>query len=189
MSSTRATARLRWSSACGRRRNGVGGTLTPIGPADSVRLVTNDFMYTGGDGYTVFSQGTNVQQPGDALLDVVVDSITANSPVDPVVDGRIVGPVTADDPTTVRAWGDRALTVSRLDRLAVLRRGRTGSPRAKPARSRSRRSRSRGRSSVDFLGILQLESWLYRAPMSNHTLESHPPNPKPGSGRPAPTGS
>ncbi len=49
-------------------------------------------MYTGGDGYTVFTQGTNVLQPGDALLDVSIDYVTANSPVAPVVDGRIVGP-------------------------------------------------------------------------------------------------
>ncbi len=34
------------------------GTDVPIGPADTVRFVTNDFMYTGGDGYTVFAQGT-----------------------------------------------------------------------------------------------------------------------------------
>jgi 2',3'-cyclic-nucleotide 2'-phosphodiesterase (5'-nucleotidase family) len=72
--------------------NGVGGTLTPIGPADSVRFVTNDFMYTGGDGYTVFAQGTDVLQPGDDLLLVAIDHVTANSPVGPVVDGRIVGP-------------------------------------------------------------------------------------------------
>ena len=72
--------------------NGVNGTLTPIGPADTVRFVTNDFMYTGGDGYTVFAQGTNVQQPGDDLLQVAVDYVTANSPVGPIVDGRIVGP-------------------------------------------------------------------------------------------------
>jgi len=72
--------------------NGVTGTLTPIGPADSVRFVTNDFMYTGGDGYTVFTQGTNVLQPGDDLLQVSIDFVTANSPVGPVVDGRIVGP-------------------------------------------------------------------------------------------------
>ena len=72
--------------------NGVGGTLTPIGPADSVRLVTNDFMFGGGDGYTVFANGTNVAEPGDDLLQVTVDYITANSPVDPLVEGRIVGP-------------------------------------------------------------------------------------------------
>jgi 2',3'-cyclic-nucleotide 2'-phosphodiesterase (5'-nucleotidase family)/predicted AlkP superfamily phosphohydrolase/phosphomutase len=72
--------------------NGVGGTLTPIGPADSVRLVTNDFMYGGGDGYTVFAQGTNVLQPGDDLLQVAIDYVAAHSPIDPHVEGRIVGP-------------------------------------------------------------------------------------------------
>jgi 2',3'-cyclic-nucleotide 2'-phosphodiesterase (5'-nucleotidase family) len=71
---------------------GIAGPQTPIGPADSVRLVTNDFMYGGGDGYTVFSQGTNVAQPGDDLLQVTIDYITAHSPVDPHVEGRIVGP-------------------------------------------------------------------------------------------------
>ncbi len=70
--------------------SGVSGPSTPIGPNDSVRFVTNDFMYTGGDGYTVFTQGTNVLQPGDALLDVSIDYVTANSPVGPLVEGRIV---------------------------------------------------------------------------------------------------
>ena len=68
----------------------AGGPETPITPTDTVRIVTNDFMYTGGDGYTVFTQGTDVQQPGDALLDIVIAYITANSPVGPVVDGRII---------------------------------------------------------------------------------------------------
>ena len=31
-------------------------------------------------------------QPGDDLLQVAIDYITAHSPVDPVVEGRIVGP-------------------------------------------------------------------------------------------------
>ncbi len=72
--------------------DGIGGVEIPIGPADSVRFVTNDFMYTGGDGYTVFMEGTDVLQPGDDLLEVTIDYITANSPVGPVVEGRIVGP-------------------------------------------------------------------------------------------------
>lgn len=63
-----------------------------LGAADSVRIVTNDFMLTGGDGYTAFTQGTNVLQPGDALLDVAIEYITARSPVAPVVEGRVVGP-------------------------------------------------------------------------------------------------
>jgi 2',3'-cyclic-nucleotide 2'-phosphodiesterase (5'-nucleotidase family) len=69
---------------------GPGGTLTPVGPTDSIRFVTNDFMFTGGDGYTVFGQGTNVLQPGDALLDVTIEYITAHSPVAPAVEGRYV---------------------------------------------------------------------------------------------------
>ena len=74
--------------AAGHRRTG----RLPIGPADTVRFVTNDFMYTGGDGYTVFAQGTNVLQPGDDLLQVAIDYVAANSPVGPVVEGRITGP-------------------------------------------------------------------------------------------------
>ena len=61
--------------------DGPTGTLTPVGPTDTVRFVTNDFMFTGGDGYTAFAGGTDVLQPGDALLDVIVDHIKANSPV------------------------------------------------------------------------------------------------------------
>jgi 2',3'-cyclic-nucleotide 2'-phosphodiesterase (5'-nucleotidase family) len=69
---------------------GINGPATPIGPADTVRLVTNDFMYGGGDGYTVFTQGTNVLQPGDDLLQVSIDYVGANSPVGPAIEGRIV---------------------------------------------------------------------------------------------------
>ncbi len=72
--------------------DGIAGPATPIGPSDPVRFVTNDFMLTGGDGYTVFAQGTNVQNPGDDLLEVAIEYVTANSPVAPVVEGRIVGP-------------------------------------------------------------------------------------------------
>ena len=72
---------------------GPAGPLTPIGPTDTIRIVTNDFMYFGGgDGYTALGGGTDVLQPGDALLDLVIEYISANSPVAPVVDGRIVGP-------------------------------------------------------------------------------------------------
>ena len=57
-----------------------------------VRFVTNDFMFSGGDGYTVFAQGTDVQQPGDDLLELANEYIGDNSPVAPVVEGRITGP-------------------------------------------------------------------------------------------------
>ena len=60
---------------------GTGGPLTPVGPADTVRIVTNDFMFTGGDGYTAFAGGVDVLQPGDDLLQVAIDFTAANSPV------------------------------------------------------------------------------------------------------------
>jgi hypothetical protein len=47
-------------------------------------------MLTGGDGYTAFANGTDVQQPGDALLDVTIEYITAHSPVTGVIEGRTV---------------------------------------------------------------------------------------------------
>jgi hypothetical protein len=46
-------------------------------------------MLTGGDGYTVFAQGTDILQPGDGLLEVTIEYITAHSPVAPIVEGRI----------------------------------------------------------------------------------------------------
>ena len=67
--------------------DGPGGTLTPIGPTDTVRIVTNDFMFTGGDGYTALAGASDVQQPGDGLLEILVDSITAASPVEPAFTG------------------------------------------------------------------------------------------------------
>ena len=65
-------------------------SLVLLGPGDSVRLVTNDFMYTGGDGYTAFAAGTNVLQPGDDLLQVAIDYVAAHSPVSPVEEGRLI---------------------------------------------------------------------------------------------------
>jgi 2',3'-cyclic-nucleotide 2'-phosphodiesterase (5'-nucleotidase family) len=67
-----------------------GGAVTPIGPTDTVRIVTNDFMFAGGDGYTALSGGTDVLQTGELLLDVVIEYITANSPVTAAVEGRFL---------------------------------------------------------------------------------------------------
>jgi 2',3'-cyclic-nucleotide 2'-phosphodiesterase (5'-nucleotidase family) len=76
-------------SELARAPEGPDGPLTPIGDADTVRIVTNDFMFTGGDGYSALAGGTDVLQPGDGLLEVTIEYITANSPVAPVVEGRI----------------------------------------------------------------------------------------------------
>jgi 2',3'-cyclic-nucleotide 2'-phosphodiesterase (5'-nucleotidase family) len=71
-------------------RTPAGGPETPFLPGDTLRMVTNDFMYTGGDGYTSFLDGINPAFPGDDLMEVTVDYIGKNSPVAPVVEGRIV---------------------------------------------------------------------------------------------------
>jgi hypothetical protein len=54
-------------------------------------------MFSGGDGYAVLVAGTAVAEPGDHLLDVVVDFVAlASVPPSPgaasVVEGRIIGP-------------------------------------------------------------------------------------------------
>jgi len=66
----------------------AGGPVTAIGDADSIRIVTNDFMLSGGDGYTALTGATDVTQP-DELLEIAVEYVTANSPVAPTVAGRI----------------------------------------------------------------------------------------------------
>jgi 2',3'-cyclic-nucleotide 2'-phosphodiesterase (5'-nucleotidase family) len=69
---------------------GMAGPHIPFGPGDSMRVVTLDFMYTGGDGFTMFNLGLNPGFPGDDLLEVTNDYIRQNSPVAPVIEGRMV---------------------------------------------------------------------------------------------------
>ena len=75
------------AGATGDRGHGGGGHGNS---AEKVLMFAADGMLTGGDGYAIFGQGTDVQQPGDALLDVTIGYVAANSPVAPVVEGRIV---------------------------------------------------------------------------------------------------
>lgn len=75
----------------------VGGAA--IDPNADYVVVTNNFMLTGGDGYSVFTRGRNQVDTGFILSDVVEEYIAANSPVNPVVDGRIaIGAAPATTP-------------------------------------------------------------------------------------------
>jgi len=65
----------------------VGGA--PLDPARIYRVVTIDYLYTGGDGHAGFKSGTNVKV-GDTEVDAVAAYIAANSPVHPKIEGRIV---------------------------------------------------------------------------------------------------
>ena len=61
----------------------------PLDEAAVYRVVTLDFMFNGGDGYTMFKNGQNVRG-GDVPQEmVVIDYIKAQSPVSPKVEGRI----------------------------------------------------------------------------------------------------
>jgi hypothetical protein len=73
-----------------RTPDGISGTAIPIGPGDTVRLVTNDFMYFGGDGYLALMAGTDVRFTDVTMLEIVMDDVLANSPVSAFVEGRIV---------------------------------------------------------------------------------------------------
>jgi 5'-nucleotidase len=69
--------------------DGNGG-YRALDPAGSYRLVTNAFLIAGGDGYTVLGQGTNKIDTGLLDVDVTTDYITAHSPINPQVEGRII---------------------------------------------------------------------------------------------------
>jgi 5'-nucleotidase len=62
---------------------------TPIDPAATYRVTTNDFLANGGDGFTALTAGTDrVTAPGFDV-DALVAYIGANSPVAPPTTGRI----------------------------------------------------------------------------------------------------
>jgi 2',3'-cyclic-nucleotide 2'-phosphodiesterase (5'-nucleotidase family) len=63
---------------------------SPIGPGDTIRVVTNDYLFGGGEGYSMLADGTEVLNTDDALLDLAVGYVRQNSPVNPAVTGRIV---------------------------------------------------------------------------------------------------
>jgi 5'-nucleotidase len=50
-------------------------------------LATNDYMNSGGDGYTMLADGEG--NPRDVMADVLLDYIVANEPLTPYTDGRI----------------------------------------------------------------------------------------------------
>lgn len=62
---------------------------SPLDPAATYRIATNNFMATGGDEFFTLTQGANTVDTGINLVDTVVRYLAANSPVDPQVEGRL----------------------------------------------------------------------------------------------------
>ena len=65
----------------------VGGK--PLDDARLYHVVTIDYLYGGGDGHAEFKEATGVLY-GDIEVDAVAAYMTAHSPLDPKVEGRIV---------------------------------------------------------------------------------------------------
>ncbi|MGB7285408.1 MAG: 5'-nucleotidase C-terminal domain-containing protein, partial [Salaquimonas sp.] len=62
-----------------------------IDPESTYKVVTNDFMRSGGDGYKLFkTNGMNAYDFGPGLEQVVADYVAKNSPYKPYTDGRIL---------------------------------------------------------------------------------------------------
>ena len=60
----------------------------PIDPAATYRVATNNFLADGGDGFTVFREGTN-RVGGVDDLTAFINYLEANSPVSPPSINRI----------------------------------------------------------------------------------------------------
>ena len=79
---------------------------TPIAADGTTYTVTcNEFIATGGDGFSVFLGGTDVYRPGVSDLDALVDYVlfkygtpTNNTPIDPAVYPKIEGRITNATP-------------------------------------------------------------------------------------------
>lgn len=69
----------------------VGGDAwAPIDPAATYRVVANNYVRGGGDGFAMFIDADKAYDFGPDLADVVAEYLAANAPYKPYVDGRIV---------------------------------------------------------------------------------------------------
>ncbi|MBF2066097.1 MAG: 5'-nucleotidase C-terminal domain-containing protein [Calothrix sp. C42_A2020_038] len=71
------------------------GNYQPLVANSIYRVVTNNFLLGGGDGYEIFKSGKNQIDTGFLVADVVMDYITSRSPINQQVEKRIVQVVKA----------------------------------------------------------------------------------------------
>ncbi|MDE0113430.1 MAG: bifunctional metallophosphatase/5'-nucleotidase [Albidovulum sp.] len=65
------------------------GEWAPINSNAVYRVVSNNYVRQGGDGYDMFATAENAYDYGPNLEEVVADYLAANSPYEPYTDGRI----------------------------------------------------------------------------------------------------
>lgn len=68
---------------------GSGKEYAPINPTATYRIVVNNFVATGGDGYSAMVEGKNITNAGFVDSDVLAEYIAKHSPVNPQLEGRI----------------------------------------------------------------------------------------------------
>ena len=78
----------RFSNAGGQRVLDATIAGAPLDLARVYHVATIDYLLLGGDGHTWFAKGTNVIY-GDVEVDAVAAYLTAHTPLDPKVEGRI----------------------------------------------------------------------------------------------------
>jgi 5'-nucleotidase len=80
-----------WSASAplGSRVSGMALNGTPIDPAATYRVTTNDFLANGGDGFTRLTAGTNRETAPGFDVDALVAYLGAGAPVAPGPANRI----------------------------------------------------------------------------------------------------
>jgi 2',3'-cyclic-nucleotide 2'-phosphodiesterase (5'-nucleotidase family) len=80
------------SRAAGQRVAGVTVNGKPLNPKAKYRLATNDYLASGGDGYTALKSGKILvgEAEADLIANVVMAYIRAKGTVAPTLDGRII---------------------------------------------------------------------------------------------------
>lgn len=69
-----------------------GDGFVPLDPEKTYGVVSNNYLRSGGDGYSVFAEkAINAYDFGPSLEDAVAAYLTANRPYKPYTDGRITG--------------------------------------------------------------------------------------------------
>ena len=78
-----------------------GDAFVPLDPAKTYGVVSNNYMRSGGDGYSVFAKaGMNAYDFGPNLELVVADYLAAHRPYKPYTDGRITEVAAAETAQT-----------------------------------------------------------------------------------------
>ncbi len=66
-----------------------GNSYSPIEAAATYRVAINNFLYQGGDGYSVFQNGTSYTNAGFIYYEILAEYIKNYSPLAPQIEGRI----------------------------------------------------------------------------------------------------